>query len=93
MNVELSKIKATYCENLRSHKNQIDEAFNNPSVSVNQFNQLVRNIIITTNDKAITDKSQATKRFLSSLDRSRSKVSTYTLVFNSILAGDGLSVI
>lgn len=91
--IELTSKKSSYVYSLNEHKDEITNKFNNPSITTVQLKQFVREIIINTNDKTLENKSQSTKRFLLSLDKQKSKYGILTLVWNSMLNGDGLGVI
>lgn len=90
---ELTNIKSSYVGNLKANKNTFDYAYANPAIKADQLKSIVKNIVLNTNDKTIEDKSEATKRFLVSLDKLRSKDQIMTLVYNSMLKGDGQGVI
>jgi hypothetical protein len=91
--IQLTKIKTSYVHSLQQNKNLIDSNYYNKNITTQQLKQIVRDIIISTNDKSIENKSTSTKRFLSSLERQRTKDNIITLVYNSMLNGDGLGVI
>ena len=91
--IELTTKKTSYVYSLRDHKEEINKKVNDPSINTIQLKQYVKDVVISTNDKTIEQKSQATKRFLMSLDKQKSKTGILTLVWNSMLNGDGLGVI
>lgn len=91
--MELTKIKNSYVHELNAHQKEIDDCYNNKSKNVNDLKDLVRQIVMNTNSKSYDEKSVATKRFLLSLEKQRSKDDIITLVYNSKLNGDGLGVI
>lgn len=91
--IQLTKKKTSYVNQLSLHKEEINKQVNNPLVSLQQLKQYVRDVVISTNDKSLENKSQATKRFLMSLDKQKSKSNVLTLVWNSMLNGDGFGVI
>lgn len=90
---QVSTIKASYSHTLTKYKTDIDTTFLNKSVDTKGFKHYIRQLIIGTNDKPIEDKSPATKRFLTSLDRQYNKDGVLMLVYNSMLKADGLGVI
>lgn len=92
-NIELTKVSGSYVNQLIKHKTDITDKYADKSVSVPALKEFVREIIISTNDKALADKSPATKRFLENLARQMTKDKVVTLVWNAIMAGDGLQVI
>lgn len=92
-NIELTKVSGSYVNQLIKHKADITNKYADKSVSVPALKEFVREIIISTNDKALADKSPATKRFLENLARQMTKDKVVTLVWNAIMAGDGLQVI
>ena len=91
--IELSKVNTSYVNQLEMRNDEIEQSYYDSSVSVQQFKKVVRDIIIETNDKSLEEKSTATKRFLSSLEKLNSKETIIQLVWNSRLNGDGLGVI
>lgn len=92
-NIELTTKKGSYVENLVAHEAEINSAYNNYSIKAPQFMSIVESIIIDTNSKDLASKSQATKRFLMSLRKQRTKDGIMTLVWNARLKGDGLGVL
>ena len=92
-NIELTTKKGSYVENLVAHEAEINNAYNNYSIKVPQFMSLVEAIVVDTNSKDLEHKSQATKRFLISLRKQRTKDGIMTLVWNARLKGDGLGVL
>ena len=91
--MELTKIKNSYVHELNAHQKEIDDCYNNRSKSVNDLKDLVRTIVMNTNSKEYDKKSVATKRFLLSLEKQRTKDGIIFLVYNSKLNGDGCGVI
>ncbi len=93
MQVELTKINGSYVNQLQANIAEINNKFSDRTVSTQQLKQIVRDIVIDTNDKSLNDKSPATKRFLDSLEKQKSKDGIIMLVYNAQLKGDGLGVI
>lgn len=91
--INLTTVNGSYVQQLFQHDSELKNSFNDKSVSVYQLKQLVRDIVVNTNNKSIENKSTSTKRFLRSLEGQNSKLGIMTLVYNSILNGDGLGVI
>lgn len=92
-NVELTKISGSYVNQLIKYKTDITNKYADTTISVFALKDFVREIVINTNDKALTDKSPATKRFLERLAKQTTKDKVITLVWNAIMAGDGLQVL
>lgn len=91
--LELTTKKTSYVHSLCEYKDEINNRFNNPSITTVQLKQFVREVVINTNEKSLEQKSVATKKFLMSLDKQKSKYGILQLVWNSMLNGDGLGVI
>ena len=92
-NIELTTKKGSYVENLVAHEAEINNAYNNYNIKAPQFVSIVDSTIIDTISKDLASKSQATKRFLMSLRKQRTKDGIMTLVWNARLKGDGLGVL
>ena len=90
---ELTTTKGSYVEQLRSHKTEIEGLYNSRSINVGQMKEIVRKIIVETNDKELSEKSPATKRFLLHLNMSKTKLDVLQLVWNAQMKGDKLGVI
>lgn len=93
MTLELTECKGSYVNRLIENKVYIERLYNSPKVSTAEFRAEVRRIVLTTNDKKIEDKSEATKRFLSFLNKVKTKTDILSLVWNATLKGDGLGVL
>lgn len=91
--IELTTKKTSYVHSLKEHKDEINRRVNDPMINTIQLKQYVKDVVVNTNDKTLENKSAATKRFLMSLDKQKSKAGILTLVWNSMLNGDGLGVI
>lgn len=92
-NIELTKVSGSYVNQLIKYKIDITNKYADTTISVFALKDFVREIVINTNDKALTDKSPATKRFLERLAKQTTKDKVITLVWNAIMAGDGLQVL
>lgn len=90
--IELTTKKSSYVHSLVEHNDEIESSYYDRSVSLLQFKQVVREIVLATNDKAEDKKSAATKRFLASVDKQKSKTSLLQLVWNARMKGDGYGV-
>lgn len=90
---QLTKVTGSYVHCLQEKTTEIVAEYNNVRVSTPQFKQFVRTIVMSANTKPLEQKSVATKRFLTSLERQTSKDGILMLVYNSQLNGDGLGVI
>lgn len=93
MTLELTECKGSYVNRLIENKVYIERMYNSPKVSAAEFRAEVRQIVLTTNHKKIEDKSEATKRFLSFLNKVKTKTDILSLVWNATLKGDGLGVL
>lgn len=93
MILELTECKGSYVNRLIEYRAYIEMRYTEPDVSVSEFRNTVREIILTTNGKKIEDKSPATKRFLTYLSKARTKDDISFLVWNAALKGDGLGVL
>lgn len=91
--LKLSQEKGSIANCLMSNKEKIDTDFENEAVSLAQYKTDLKNLVIAINDKPLEKKSAATKRFLLSVDRAKSKFAVCRLVWNTILAGDGNAVV
>ena len=91
--IELTKVSGSYVNQLMKYKTDITNKHADRTISVSALKEFVREIVINTNDKSLADKSPATKRFLASLEKQTTKDNIVTLVWNAIMAGDGLQVI
>ena len=80
-----------YC--LKANRDLIDSKYADKTVSLQCYKTIIRNLIIAINDKPIEKKSKDTKKFLASLDQSKSKDNIIKLVYNTWLAGDGYAVV
>ena len=90
---ELTKTKGSYVEQLNVHNEEINQYYNNRSTTVDQMKELVRSIIVGTNDKDLDHKSPATKLFLLHLSQKRTKNDVLSLVWSARMKGDNLGVI
>jgi len=90
--IELTKIKGSYVNQLEQRNTEIENSYYDQSVTTQEFKQVVKNIVLETNTKSVEKKSVATKRFLESLERQRTKDGIIMLVWNARLKGDGLGV-
>lgn len=91
--INLTEVNNSYVHSLNQNMNKILSSYSDEHVNLFEFKSLVRQIVIDTNDKPIEQKSNSTKRFLTSLDRQKSKTEVLSLVYNSQLSGDNLKVI
>lgn len=91
--MELTKIKNSYVHELNVHQKEIDACYNDKAKNVNDLKDLVRQVVMNTNSKEYDQKSVATKRFLISLEKQRTKDGIIFLVYSSKLNGDGCGVI
>lgn len=91
--IELSTKKGSLAYCLNANKTNIEASFNNKSISAQAMQTQIRDLVIAINDKPLDKKSVATKRFLNSLAKQRSKYDILKLVWNTILAGDGEAVL
>ncbi|MCR5224916.1 MAG: hypothetical protein K6C34_02430 [Alphaproteobacteria bacterium] len=78
---------------MRSHKTEIEGLYNSRSINAGQMKEIVRKIIVETNDKELSEKSTATKRFLLHLNQSKTKLDILQLVWNAQMKGDNLGTI
>lgn len=92
-NIELSTKKGTLAYCLRAHQTEIEADYNNKLVSTQMMQSKIRDLVVAINDKPLDKKSVATKRFLNSLAKQHSKSNILSLVWNTMLAGDGEQVI
>jgi hypothetical protein len=88
---ELTNKEGSFVNALVKHEKEF-EAF----YAKNDFAGLknaVYNAVISANDKPLEKKSQATKRFIMSLNKQRNCNGIITLVWNARLKGDNLGVL
>lgn len=90
--IELTTKKSSYVYSLAEHNDEIENNYYDQSISLSQFKQVVKNIVLATNNKSEDEKSPATKRFLSSVDKQYSKTGVLQLVWNARMKGDGLGI-
>lgn len=91
-NVELSSKNGTIANALLKNS----EAITNmqfDSTSMIEYKSFIKEVVMSINDKTESKKSPATKKFLTSLEKQTTKNGITVLVYNTILAGDGLNVI
>jgi hypothetical protein len=91
--IQLTTKKSSYVHSLTEKNSEIENSYYDRTVSTLQFKEVVRNIVLETNNKTESNKSESTKRFLLSLDRQKSKDGILQLVWNSRMKGDGLGVV
>lgn len=90
---ELTKTKGSYVEQLLAHEAEINQAYNSKAVSTETMKEVVRQIVMGTNDKDFDHKSPATKRFLFHLQTKKTKCEVLSLVWSARMKGDNLGVI
>lgn len=88
---ELTNKEGSFVNALVKYEKEFESLYNKRDF--NGLKKAVYNAVISANDKPLEKKSQATKRFIMSLNKQRSCDGIITLVWNARLKGDNLGVI
>lgn len=89
--VELSNKNGTIANALLKNSEAIT-SMQFDSTSMIEYKSFIKEVVMSINDKTENKKSPATKKFLTSLEKQTTKNGITMLVYNTILAGDGLKV-